>query len=153
MRGSEAASANLWSYVRQEERVPADHPLRPIRALADELLGGLNAHFEGLYSDLGRPSIPAGMLLRATLLQTFFSVRFERMVMDVLHPTVFTHNRDRLLETEVACAFLSGLLAHKPVKRLLSSEHFSVGRRPALAACGSPCRPDPEPAGEAADLA
>lgn len=145
MRGREAGSANLFSYVRLDERVPADHPLRAIRALADEVLAGLNDRFERLYSGLGRPSIPPEMLLRATLLQAFFSVRSERMLMEqidynllfrwfvgleidagVWHPTVFTHNRDRLIETDVARAFLSGLLALKPVKRLLSSEHFSV---------------------------
>ena len=127
MRGREAASANLFSYVRLDERVPADHPLRPIRALADEVLAGLNGRFEVLYSQMGRPSIPPEMLLRATLLQAFFSVRSERMLMEqidynllfrwfvgleidaaVWHPTAFTHNRDRLLETEVAHAFLSG---------------------------------------------
>lgn len=145
MRGREEGSANLFSYVRLEERVPPDHPLRPIRALADEVLAGLNDRFEGLYSGMGRPSILPEMLLRASLLQAFFSVRSERMLMEqidynllfrwfvgleidaaVWHPTVFTHNRDRLLETEVARAFLSGLLALKPVKRLLSSDHFSV---------------------------
>ncbi len=109
--------------------MPADHPLRPIRALADEVLPGLNDRFEGLYSGMGRPSIPPEMLLRASLLQAFFSVRSERMLMEqidynllfrwfvgleidapVWHPTVFTHNRDRLMETAVARAFLSGLL-------------------------------------------
>lgn len=82
MRGREAASANLFSYVRLEERVPADHPLRPIRALADEVMAGLNECFESLYSGLGRPSIPPEMLLRATLLQAFLSVRSERMLME-----------------------------------------------------------------------
>lgn len=113
--------------------------------MADDRLTGLNERFESLYPGLGRPSIPPEMLLRATLLQAFFPVRSERMLMEqidynllfrwfvgleidapVWHPTVFTHNRDRLLETEVARAFLSGLLALKPVKRLLSSEHLSV---------------------------
>lgn len=145
MRGREAGSSHLFSYVRLEERVPSDHPLRPIRALADEVLAGLSGRFESLYSGLGRPSIPPEMLLRATLLQAFFSVRSERMLMEqidynllfrwfvgleidaaVWHPTVFTHNRDRLLETEVAHAFLAGLLGLKPVRRLLSSDHFSV---------------------------
>ncbi len=145
MRGREDRSEDLFSYVRLEERVPADHPLRPIRTLADEVLAGLNAHFDALYSQIGRPSIPPEMLLRATLLQAFFSVRSERMLMEqidynllfrwfvgleidatVWHPTVFTHNRDRLLEADVARAFLSGLMALKPVKRLLSSDHFSV---------------------------
>jgi hypothetical protein len=120
--------------------------LRPIRALADEALGLLNRRFEKLHSSKGRPSIPPEMLLRATLLQAFFSVRSERMLMELInynllfrwfvglpmdaevgHPTVFTHNRDRLLEAEVAHEFLAALLALPQVKRLLSSELF--GRR------------------------
>ena len=128
-----------------EERIPADHPLRPIKALTDEALGALNKRFEGLYSPMGRPSVPPEMLLRATLLQAFFSVRSERMLMEqinynllfrwfvglpmdaeIWHPTVFTHNRDRLMEAEVAHEFLAALLALPQVKRLLSSEHFSV---------------------------
>jgi transposase len=119
--------------------------MRPIRALADEVLGSLNKRFERLYSSMGRPSIAPEMLLRATLLQAFFSVRSERMLMEqinynllfrwfvglpmdaeVWHPTVFTHNRDRLLEAEVAHEFLAALLALPQVKKLLSSEHFSV---------------------------
>jgi transposase len=120
MRGREAGSGELFSYVWLEERVPADHLLRVIRGLADEALLALNGRFEELYSRLGRPSIPPEMLLRATLLQAFFSVRSERQLMEqinynllfrwfvglpmdgaVWHPTVFTHNRDRLLEAEV----------------------------------------------------
>lgn len=145
MRGRDDRSEGLFSYVRLEERIPADHPLRPIRALADETLVSLNKRFEGLYSSMGRPSIPPEMLLRATLLQAFFSVRSERMLMeqidynmlfrwfvglpmdaDVWHPTVFTHNRDRLLEAEVAREFLAALLALPQVTKLLSNEHFSV---------------------------
>lgn len=145
MRGRDDRSEGLFSYVRLEERVPADHPLRPIRALADEALSALNDRFETLYSRMGRPSIPPEMLLRATLLQAFFSVRSERLLMeqidynllfrwfvglpmdaDVWHPTVFTHNRDRLLEAEVAHEFLAALLALPKVKRLLSDDHFSV---------------------------
>ena len=145
MRGRDDRSGGLFSYIRLEERIPADHPLRPIRAVADEALGSLNRRFEGLYSAMGRPSIPPEMLLRATLLQAFFSVRAERMLMEqinynllfrwfvglpmdaeVWHPTVFTHNRDRLLEAEVAHEFLAALLALPQVKKLLSSEHFSV---------------------------
>jgi len=128
-----------------EERIPADHPLRPIRLLTDEVLGALSKRFEGLYSSMGRPSIAPEVLLRATLLQAFFSVRSERMLVEqinynllfrwfvglpmdaeVWHPTVFTHNRDRLLEAEVAHEFLAALLALPRVKKLLSSEHFSV---------------------------
>lgn len=145
MRGRDDRSEGLFSYVRLEERVPADHPLRAIRALSDEAFRSLNQRFDGLYSSMGRPSIPPEMLLRATLLQAFFSVRSERMLMEqidynllfrwfvglpmdaeVWHPTVFTHNRDRLLEAEVAHEFLAALLALPRVKRLLSSEHFSV---------------------------
>jgi transposase len=145
MRGRDDRSEGLFSYVRLEERIPADHPLRGIRTLADEALSALDKRFEGLYSSMGRPSIPPEMLLRATLLQAFFSVRSERMLMEqinynllfrwfaglpldaeVWHATVFTHNRDRLLETSVAREFLAALLALPQVKRLLSSEHFSV---------------------------
>src|SRR5687767_3018866 len=145
MRGQDDGSEGMFSFVRLEERVPADHPLPAIRALADEALAGLNGRFEALYSDMGRPSIAPEMLLRATLLQAFFSVRSERMLMEqidynllfrwfvglpmdvaVWHPTVFTHNRDRLLEADVAHEFLAALLALPQVKKLLSSEHFSV---------------------------
>jgi transposase len=145
MRGRDDRSEGLFSYVRLEERVPADHPLRAIRALADEAFRSLNRRFDGLYSSTGRPSIPPEMLLRASLLQAFFSVRSERMLMEqidynllfrwfvglpmdaeVWHPTVFTHNRDRLLEAEVAHEFLAALLALPQVQKLLSSEHFSV---------------------------
>lgn len=145
MRGRDDGSEGFFSYVRLEERIPKEHPLRPIRTLADEALAGLNQRFEGLYSTMGRPSIAPEMLLRATLLQAFFSVRSERMLMEqinynllfrwfvglpmdaeVWHPTVFTHNRDRLLEAAVAHEFLAALLALPQVKKLLSSEHFSV---------------------------
>jgi len=145
MRGQGERSEVFFSYVRLEERVPPDHPLRPIRQLADQALGVLNERFEGLYAATGRPSIPPEMLLRATLLQAFFSVRSERMLMEqinynllfrwfvglpmdaeVWHPTGFTHNRDRLLEADLAREFLAALLALPQVKKLLSSEHFSV---------------------------
>lgn len=145
MRGRDDRSEGLFSYVRLEERVPADHPLRPIRALADEALALLSDRFAELYSWTGRPSIAPEMLLRATLLQAFFSVRSERLLMEqidynllfrwfvglpmdasVWHPTVFTHNRDRLLEAEVAREFLAALLALPKVRRLLSDDHFSV---------------------------
>lgn len=145
MRGRDDRDEGLFSYVRLEERVPADHPLRAIRKFADEALAGLNGRFETLYSGMGRPSIPPEMLLRATLLQAFFSVRSERQLMEqidynllfrwfvglpmdaaVWHPTVFTHNRDRLMKADVAHEFLCALMALGQVKRLLSSEHFSV---------------------------
>jgi transposase len=145
MRGRDDRSEGFFSYVRLEERIPSDHPLRSIKALADDALARLNERFEGLYATMGRPSIPPEMLLRATLLQAFFSVRSERMLMEqinynllfrwfvglpmdaeVWHPTVFTHNRDRLLEADVAHEFLVALLALPQVRKLLSNEHFSV---------------------------
>src|SRR5215216_1621608 len=145
MRGRDDRADGLFSYVRLEERIPADHPLRAVRRLADEALAALNGRFEALYSSMSRPSIAPEMLLRATLLQAFFSVRSERMLMEqinynllfrwfvglpmdaeVWHPTVFTHNRDRVLETEVAREFLAALLALPQVKKLLSNEHFSI---------------------------
>lgn len=145
MRGRNDGGDELFSFVRLEDRVPRDHPLRAIRALTDEVLVSLNGRLEGIYSGVGRPSIPPEMLLRATLLQALFSIRSERMLMeqinynllfrwfvglsmdaDVWHPTGFTHNRDRLLEADVAREFLSALMALPKVKRLLSSEHFSV---------------------------
>ena len=145
MRGRDDRSEGLFSYVRLEERIPADHPLRAIKGLADEALGSLSQRFEGLYSSMGRPSIAPEMLLRATLLQAFFSVRSERMLMEqinynllfrwfvglpmdggVWHPAVFTHNRDRLLDGDIAAVFLSAVLNLPRVKGLLSDEHFSV---------------------------
>ena len=145
MRGRDDRDEGLFSYVRLEERVPADHPLRAIRSLADDALAALNGRFEALYSQTGRPSIPPEHLLRATLLQAFFSVRSERLLMEqidynllfrwfvglpmdaeVWHPTVFTKNRDRLLEADVARQFLAALLGLARVRRLLSDEHFTV---------------------------
>lgn len=145
MRGKCDGGEGLFSYVRLEERVPADHPLRAVRALTNEVLVSLNGRFDTLYSAMGRPSIPPEHLLRATLLQALFSVRSERMLMEqidynllfrwfvglpmdaaVWHPTVFTKNRDRLLEADVARDFLAALIALPKVKRLLSDEHFTV---------------------------
>ena len=85
MRGLDDRPEGFFSYVRLEERIPSDHPLRPIKALADQALLSLNKRFEGLYSSMGRPSIPPEMLLRATLLQAFFSVRSQRMLMEQIN--------------------------------------------------------------------
>ena len=145
MRGRGGGDDGLFSYVRLEERIPPDHPLRAVRKLADEALAGLDGTFEAMYASMGRPSIAPEMLLRATLLQAFFSVRSERQLMEqidynllfrwfvglpidaaVWHATVFTHNRDRLMEADVAKAFLGRLMNLAQVKQLLSSEHFSV---------------------------
>lgn len=145
MRGNQRRSEELFSYVRLEERVPKDHPLRAIRALVNEVLAALSNRFEELYSRTGRPSIAPEYLLRATLLQAFFTVRSERQLMEqidcnllfrwfvglsmddaVWDASTFSKNRDRLLEADVAREFLTTLLSLSKVKRLLSSDHFSV---------------------------
>src|SRR5579863_7627223 len=145
MRGSEKRAGELFSYVDLEQRVRPGHPLRTIRSLTNAALAALSADFTGLYSGMGRPSIPPEMLLRAMLLQAFYSIRSERQLMERLefdllfrwfvglgvddsawdHST-FSKNRDRLLEGEIAAKFLSAVLAQPRVKRLLSSDHFSV---------------------------
>ena len=144
MRGSDIRTGELFSYVDLEERVPKNHPLRLIRRIVNEVLAALDREFAELYAEEGRPSI-APRLLRALLLQAFYTMRSERQLMEQLHynllyrwfvglgvddpvwvPTVFTKNRDRLLEAEVAGKFLAELLAHKEVRALLSDEHFSV---------------------------
>ena len=145
MRGSEFQSATLFSYVDIESRVRRDHPLRSIRQFANAALEALTSDFSALYSATGRPSIPPEMLLRAMLLQAFYSIRSERQLMERLefdllfrwfvglgvddrawdHST-FSKNRDRLLDGEIAAKFLAAVLAQPKVKRLLSGEHFSV---------------------------
>jgi transposase len=135
----------MFSYLSPEERVPAKHPLRPIRLMVDEVLKALSPDFDGLYSAFGRPSIPPEKLLRALLLQVLYTVRSERMLMEQLEynllfrwfvglnmdeavwvPTVFTKNRDRLLEGDVAEKFFQLVLTQARVAELLSDEHFSV---------------------------
>lgn len=145
MRGSGQRSGELFSYVDLEKRVRADHPLRAIRELTDAALAALSAEFAALYAAVGRPSVAPEKLLRAMLLQAFYSLRSERQLMERLehdllfrwfvglgvddpvwdHST-FSKNRDRLLEGEVAARFLKAVLAEPRVKRLLSGEHFSV---------------------------
>jgi transposase len=145
MRGRDHQTGKLFSYVSPETLVPADHPLRVIRLLANAALDRLSPTFSKMYSAIGRPSIPPEQLLRALLLQAFFTVRSERQLMEQLtynmmfrwfvglsmdapvwDVTVFTKNRDRLLEGDIARAFLQALLADPRVKPLLSDEHFSV---------------------------
>jgi len=145
MRGEDQRSEGIFSYVRLEQRVPADHPLRPIRELTDAALKGLSRDFSRLYSRDGRPSIPPERLLRALLLQAFYTVRSERQLMEQLDynllfrwfvglsmddqvwdATVFCKNRDRLLNGDIAAKFFAGVLNLPQVKGLLSSEHFSV---------------------------
>ncbi|MEI9988567.1 MAG: IS5 family transposase [Rhizomicrobium sp.] len=145
MRGSDERSGALFSYVDLEARVRKDHPLRVIRELANAALSDLSKEFSKLYTDFGRPGIAPEKLLRAMLLQAFYGVRSERQLMERMefdllfrwfvglgvddavwdHSTV-SKNRDRLLEGKIAAKFLNAILAQPPVKRLLSSEHFSV---------------------------
>ena len=145
MRGSDKRSGDLFSYVDLEDRVPGKHPLRLIRRIVNDVLVALDTEFAKIYATSGRPSIPPERLLRALLLQAFYTIRSETQLMEQLDynllyrwfvglgvdemvwvPTVFTKNRDRLLEAEVARKFLAELLNHKEVCGLLSDEHFSV---------------------------
>lgn len=145
MRGSDEQTQSLFSYVSCEARVPKGHPLRPIRAIVDEALEVLSPQFERLYATTGRPSIAPEKLLRALLVQAFYSVRSERQLMEQLDynllfrwfvglsmdapvwdVTVFTKNRERLLEGDIARQFLTTLLAQPRIKALLSDDHFSV---------------------------
>jgi transposase len=145
MRGSDERSGELFSYVDLEQRVPSKHPLRKIRQLVNDVLVSLDAEFAKLYSAFGRESIAPERLLRALLLQALFTIRSERQLMEQLDynllfrwfvglgiddavwvPTVFSKNRDRLLDADVAAKFMEQLLAHKEVRMLLSDEHFSV---------------------------
>jgi transposase len=145
MRGDDLNQSPMFSYLSPEERVPLDHPLRRIRLMTNEALSELSPQFDALYSKLGRPSIPPEKLLRALLLQVFYSVRSERMLMEQLNynllfrwfvglgmdeavwvPTVFSKNRDRLLLGDIAQAFLQLVVDQARTLDLLSSEHFTV---------------------------
>jgi transposase len=145
MRGDEDAQADVWSYIPLEQRVPADHPLRPLRAMVDVVLTELSPQFSRLYSRVGRPSIPPEQLLRALLLQVLYSVRSERLLMEQLDynllfrwfvglkadariwdATVFTKNRQRLLDGDIARAFFERVVAQARERGLLSDEHFTV---------------------------
>ena len=145
MRGSDAVTGSLFSYVDLEDRIPDSHPLRVIREVVNEVLIALDADFCAMYSDLGRPSIAPERLLRGSLIQAFYTVRSERQLMEQLdynllfrwfvglgiddpvwdHST-YSKNRDRLLEADVARKFLKAILAHKSVAPLLSDDHFTV---------------------------
>jgi transposase len=145
MRGGDERSGWLFSYVDLEARVGKDHPLRTIRAIVNEALLALAGEFSALYSPIGRPSIPPEKLLRAMLLQAFYSIRSERQLMERLEfdllfrwfvgigvddaawdHSVFSKNRERLLEGDIAAKLLGAVLAQPRVKRLLSTDHFSV---------------------------
>jgi len=145
MRGADGQQAGMFSYVSPERRIPADHPLRPIREMTDGVLRQLSRRFAGLYAKTGRPSIAPEKLLRALLLQVLYSVRSERLLMEQLEynllfrwfvglsmddpvwdVTVFTKNRERLLRGDIAEAFFTRVLELARGDGLLSDEHFSV---------------------------
>lgn len=145
MRGDDLQNESMFSYITPEQRVPADHPLRPMRQMVDEALSGVSRRFAPLYSDTGRPSIAPEKLLRALLLQMLYSIRSERLLVEQLHynllfrwfvglsmddvvwdATTFTKNRDRLLEGDIAAAFFDAVLRQAERERLLSDEHFTV---------------------------
>jgi transposase len=143
MRGDDQQQFSVFSYVAPEDRVPADHPLRAIRKLVDEVLRAMSREFDPLYAETGRASIPPERLLRALLLQVFYSIRSERMLMEQLHynllfrwfvgmemdepvwnHAVFSKNRERLLNQEVARSFFTRVL--QQAEGYLSDEHFTV---------------------------
>jgi transposase len=145
MRGDDQQQDGMWSYISAEQRVPADHPLRPIRKMTDSVLRELSPLFERLYAKTGRPSVPPEKLLRALLLQVLYTIRSERLLMEQLDynmlfrwfvgltmddpvwsSTVFTKNRDRLLEGDVARAFFEQVVEQARAHKLLSDEHFTV---------------------------
>jgi transposase len=145
MRGIDTTQSAMFSYVSPEQRVPKDHPLRPIRVFCDIALRALSREFDRMYSDTGRPSIAPEKLLRALLLQVLYTVRSERMLMEQLDynllfrwfvglnmddgvwdATVFSKNRDRLLEAEIAQLFFQAVVHEARELKLLSDEHFSV---------------------------
>jgi transposase len=143
MRGDDRQPDAMFSYVSAEQRVPQDHPLRAIRALVDAVLRDMSSEFDGLYARVGRPSIPPERLLRAQLLQIFYSIRSERLLMEQLDynllfrwfvgmdmdepiwdATVFTKNRDRLLNQDIARSFFRRVVER--AEGLMSDEHFTV---------------------------
>jgi transposase len=138
----------MFSYLSPEQRVRPDHPLRAIRAMADLALWSMSSRFDEMYSQMGRPSIPPEKLLRAQLLQMLYSIRSERLLMQeidysvlfrwfvgmnmdepVWDVTVFTKNRDRLLDGDVAREFLGEVVRQAQEKKLTSDEHFTVNGR------------------------
>jgi len=145
MRGPDIQQDTLFSTVIPEERVPKDHPLRPIRQMVNEALVELDQDFNALYADWGRASIPPEKLLRAQLLMAFYTIRSERQLMEQINynllfrwfvgfsmddevwdHSTFTKNRDRLLEGEIAHRFFAAVLSQAKKADLLSKEHFSV---------------------------
>jgi transposase len=145
MRGDDELQDGMWSYISAKERVPVDHPLRPIREMTNRVLKEMSHSFAKLYSKHGRPSIPPEKLLRALLLQVLYSIRSERMLMEQLDynilfrwfvglnmddtvwaPTTFTKNRERLLRGDIARKFFDRVVELASEGGWLSDEHFTV---------------------------
>src|SRR5882672_3521126 len=145
MRGKDHQQSDIFSYLSPEQRVRQDHPLRAIRGMADLALWSMSARFDAMYAKTGRPSIPPEKLLRAQLIQMLYSVRSERLLMEeidysvlyrwfvgmnldepVWDVTVFTKNRDRLLDGDVAREFLWEVVKQAQEMKLTSDEHFTV---------------------------
>jgi len=145
MRGSDEQTSGMFSYLSPEQRVRPDHPLRAIRRLTDQVLAQLSPQFTAMYSRIGRPSIPPEQLLRALLIQSLYSIRSERLLMEeidysllyrwfiglslddrIWSPTTFSKNRERLLAHDVAAAFFDAVVTEARTAGLLSDEHFTV---------------------------
>src|SRR6202047_3094461 len=145
MRGPDVKQSTAFSYLSPEQRVPATHPLRPLREITDIILKQMSRLFASMYSKIGRRSIPPEQLLRALLLQSLYSIRSERMLMEQLEynllfrwfvglnldeavwdVTVFTKNRDRLLKADVAKRFFALVVEQAEALGLMSDEHFTV---------------------------
>src|SRR5450755_2034273 len=145
MRGADAMQESLFTVAKLDDFVPADHPLRPMRVLVNDALTAMNAQFNAIYADSGRDSIAPEKLMRALLLQVFYSIRSERQLCEQLrynllfrwfvglaiddavwNYSVFSKNRDRLLEHDVIGAFFTEVMGLAEAQGLLSKEHFSV---------------------------
>ncbi|MBM3320917.1 MAG: IS5 family transposase [Candidatus Eisenbacteria bacterium] len=180
MRGSDQRPDEMWSYVSMEDRIPAEHPLRPLRRMVDRVLKSLSPRFATLYADTGRPSIPPERLLRALLIQVLYTIRSERLLMEQLDynllfrwfvglsmddtvwdATVFTKNRDRLLRGDIAEAFFAQVVKVARSEGLLSDEHFTVdgtlieawaGQKSFRKRSGEPHRSDDDPGNPTVDF-
>ena len=145
MRGIEVKQSTMFSYLSQEDRIPQNHPLRKLRVMIDPLLKKMSPRFNKMYADVGRPSIPPEYLLRASLVQILYTIRSERLLMEELDynllfrwfvglsmddavwdHSVFSKNRDRLLEADIVTQFLTHVLGLAREYDLLSDEHFTV---------------------------
>src|SRR5881396_1493506 len=145
MRGEDTQQNAMFSYLSPEQRVPQDHPVRRLRRLVDAVLSKLSRRFTAMYAHGGRPSIPPEKLLRALLLQVLYTIRSERLLMEELDynllfrwfvglnmddpvwdATVYSKNRERLLESDIAALFFQAVLAEAKARDVVSDEHFTV---------------------------